>query len=227
LTSQADFWSTRKAKVKAEEAAEAKLLSDKADAEIEEQHAEKTDQELLDEHNLPDPSDLKAGDDVSGFMAKTIPERLRQRALRKLWTLNPILANVDGLVDYGEDFTDAATVIENLASTYQVGKGMLAHIQYEEERAKKLLEETERTNDEAADDTEAPLETAQQDTDGSAFEPDQTAQSDPEDQPSYERLFSEDDPADDLSIAKGQRMRFQFHNESIQSQIKTSERALT
>jgi hypothetical protein len=59
LTSQADFWSTRKAKVKAEEAAEAKLLSDKAYAEIEEQHAEKTDQELLDEHNLPDPSDLK------------------------------------------------------------------------------------------------------------------------------------------------------------------------
>ena len=227
MTSQADFWSTRKAKVKAEEAAEAKLLSDKADAEIEEQHAEKTDQELLDEHNLPDPSNLKAGDDVSGFMAKTIPERLRQRALRKLWTLNPILANVDGLVDYGEDFTDAATVIENLASTYQVGKGMLAHIQYEEERAKRLLEETERTNDEAADDTEAPLETAQQDTDGSALEPDQKAQSDRQDQPSYEQLFSEDDPADDLSIAKGQRMRFKFHNENIQSQFKSSERALT
>ena len=43
-------------------------------------------------------------------------------ALRRLWKVNPVLANVDGLVEYGEDFTDSATVVENLQTTYQVGK---------------------------------------------------------------------------------------------------------
>ena len=227
MTSQANFWSARKAKVKAEEATEAKILRDKAYAEIEEQQAEKTDQELLEEHNLPDPTDLKASDDVSGFMAKSIPQRLRQRALRKFWTLNPILANVDGLVDYGEDFTDAATVIENLASTYQVGKGMLAHIQHEEELAKKLLEEAELIDDEAEDDTEVTLEAASQNSDSTEIEPDQTAQSNLQDQPSYEQFPLYDEPVEDLSISKGQRMRFQFHNKSIQSLKNTSERVFT
>jgi hypothetical protein len=160
-------------------------------------------------------------------MAKSIPQRLRQRALRKFWTLNPILANVDGLVDYGEDFTDAATVIENLASTYQVGKGMLAHIQHEEERAKKLLEEAELIDDEAEDDTEATLEAASQDSDSTEIEPDQTAQSNIQDQPSYEQFPLYDEPVEDLSISKGQRMRFQFHNRSIQSLKNTSERVFT
>ena len=41
------------------------------------------------------------------------------------------------LVDYGEDFTDSATVIENLQTTYQVGKGMLKHV---EEMARQAAE---------------------------------------------------------------------------------------
>ena len=40
-----------------------------------------------------------------------------------------MLANLDGLVDYGEDFTDSAPVIENLQTAYQVGKGMLKHVE--------------------------------------------------------------------------------------------------
>ena len=74
---------------------------------------------------LKDPDDLQAGDDFSGFMSGAIPERLRNRALRKLWLTNPVLANLDELVDYGEDFTDAATVVENLQTAYRVGKGFL------------------------------------------------------------------------------------------------------
>ncbi len=87
-----------------------------------------SDEELLAELDLPDPETLKPGDDVSAFMAKAVPDRLRRRALRQLWRLNPILANVDGLVDYGEDFTDGALVVENLQTAYQVGRGMLKHI---------------------------------------------------------------------------------------------------
>jgi len=84
---------------------------------------EKTDAEILEEHGLPDPDTIGPGDDIRGFMAKSVPARLRNRALRKLWVSNPMLANMDGLVDYGEDFTDAATVIENLTTAWQVGRG--------------------------------------------------------------------------------------------------------
>ncbi len=129
MTQPRDFWSRRKAAVQAETEAEVIAAEEQV---IAAQHAEleeKSDAEILAEFNLPDPDQLQAGDDVSGFMAKAVPDRLRRRALRRLWRLNPVLANVDGLVDYGEDYTDAACVIENLQTAYQVGKGMLAHIE--------------------------------------------------------------------------------------------------
>ena len=85
----------------------------------------RTDAEILAEYGLPHPDDLEPGDDIRGFLKAAIPDRLRRAALRKLWRSNPVLANLDGLVDYGDDFTDAATVIENLQTVYQVGKGML------------------------------------------------------------------------------------------------------
>jgi hypothetical protein len=72
---------------------------------------------------------LVMGDDFSVFMSKTVPDRIRRRALRILWRSNPVLANVDMLVDYGEDFTDAAMAVENIQTAYQVGKGMLKHVQ--------------------------------------------------------------------------------------------------
>ncbi|WP_296897767.1 DUF3306 domain-containing protein [Thiohalocapsa sp.] len=61
--------------------------------------------------------------DYTRFMEKDVPEIVRRRALRALWRSDPILANVDGLNDYDEDFTDAALVVENLASAYKPGKG--------------------------------------------------------------------------------------------------------
>ncbi len=96
---------------------------------------EKPDAEALAELNLPDPDALGRGDDFSAFMAKTVPERLRRRALRRLWISDPVLANLDELVDYGEDFTDAATIVENLQTAYRVGKGMLEHVRAQAEAA--------------------------------------------------------------------------------------------
>jgi len=87
--------------------------------------ADKTDAEILEELGLPDPDDLEEGSDFSAFMARTVPQRIRTRALRKLWLTNPVLANLDELLDYGEDFTAAETVIENLQTAYQVGRGYL------------------------------------------------------------------------------------------------------
>jgi len=137
LSDQPDFWSRRRAGVAAE--AQADVEAREAEVLGQEQAAleEKTDAEILAKFGLPDPDTLKMGDDFSAFMAKAVPDRIRRRALRTLWRSNPVLANVDMLVDYGEDFTDAATVVENLQTAYQVGKGMLKHV---EEMARQAAE---------------------------------------------------------------------------------------
>jgi len=152
MTQPRDFWSRRKAAVQAEAQAEIVAAEEHALAAQQTELEEKSDAEILAEFNLPDPDQLQAGDDVSGFMAKAVPDRLRRRALRRLWRLNPVLANVDGLVDYGEDYTDAACVIENLQTAYQVGKGMLAHVEA-------LASEAEEgTPDDATEEPEIELE---------------------------------------------------------------------
>lgn len=119
-----DFWSRRKAAVKAAEEAEHAEKAAEAAAVERAQLEEKPDAEILEELGLPDPDTLTEKDDFSRFLGAAVPERLRRRALRRLWGLNPVFANLDGLVDYAEDYTDAATVIENMQTVYQVGKGM-------------------------------------------------------------------------------------------------------
>jgi hypothetical protein len=146
MKGESDFWSRRRAGVAAEERAEDIRLEAETTAEVEKAQEDKTDAELLEELDLPDPDTMEPGDNFSAFMRNAVPERLRRRALRKLWLSNPLLANVDGLIDYGEDFTDSAQVIENLSTTYQVGKGMLTHVlemerQAEEAEKKAAAEE--------------------------------------------------------------------------------------
>lgn len=150
MSAPEDFWSRRKARVAAEQAAEAHSAEAARVAEDQAALEEKSDAELLEELNLPDPESMQPGDDFSLFMKNAVPERLRRRALRTLWRSNPLLANVDGLVDYGEDFTDAATVVENLSTTYQVGKGMLQHV-LELERQKAEEEAVEDADTVAAE----------------------------------------------------------------------------
>ena len=124
-----DFWSNRRAAVAAEAEAELVALREAEAEETEKALADRDDAEILEELGLPEPEALESPEDVREFLASALPQRLKTRALRRLWRLNPVLANLDGLVDYGEDFTDAATVIENLQTAYQVGKGMLAHVE--------------------------------------------------------------------------------------------------
>ncbi len=124
-----DFWSRRKSAVEAERRAEEEAAEAAARAEREAAQSERTDEEILEELGLPDPDSLSEGDDFRRFLADTVPARLRTRALRRLWQVNPVLANLDGLLEYGEDYTDAATVVENLQTAYQVGKGMLSHVE--------------------------------------------------------------------------------------------------
>ena len=129
MKARQDFWSRRKQAVEAEVEDEvAKQLAVEEEQSADALEAQ-TDAEVLEELGLQDPDTLEAGDDFSAFMAKAVPTRLRNRALRKLWLSNPALANLDALVDYGEDFTTSADAVEVVQTTYQVGKGLLAHVQ--------------------------------------------------------------------------------------------------
>ncbi|APX14257.1 DUF3306 domain-containing protein [Tateyamaria omphalii] len=121
MSATRDFWSRRRAGVEAEaQALEARAVEAEA-AKLD----DRPDEEILAELNLPQPETLDSPDAVQAFLKAELPQRLKTRALRRLWRLNPVLANVDGLVDYGEDYTDAAMIIENMQTAYQVGKGMV------------------------------------------------------------------------------------------------------
>ena len=108
MTRESNFWSARRRAVEAEAQEEEDARVEAVDAEEARALEEKPDDEILTELELPAPESLKEGDDFSAFMSKAVPDRIRRRALRVLWRSNPVLANVDMLVDYGEDFTDSA-----------------------------------------------------------------------------------------------------------------------
>jgi len=120
-------WSARKTQiakgedvpdeVPAPEIAEDDVVEDEEDATL-------TDAELLEKYDLPDPEAVTEESGLEQFLnGKGLPGRVRQMALRRLWRLNPLFGVVDDMVEYGEDYTDAATVVEGLKTAYTVGKG--------------------------------------------------------------------------------------------------------
>ena len=120
-------WSARKTQiakgedvpdeVPAPEIAEDDVVEDEEDATL-------TDAELLEKYDLPDPEAVTEESGLEQFLnGKGLPGRVRQMALRRLWRLNPLFGVVDDMVEYGEDYTDAATVVEGMKTAYTVGKG--------------------------------------------------------------------------------------------------------
>jgi hypothetical protein len=200
LSRGADFWSRRKARVEAEAREEARLEEERALAAREAELEEKTDAELCEELGLPDPDALQMGDDFRAFMDKAVPERLRRRALRRLWVSNPVLANLDGLVDYAEDYTDAAMVVPDMKTAYQVGKGMLAHVQEMARQAEALAKGPE--------EAEAVAEAVVEEPDSAEVDA----------QASQEMAVAEvevetNTAQDDTSLPPRRRMRFQFDDQ--------------
>jgi len=158
LRASANRWSRRRAAVQAEAEAEARDQEQAAVAQQQAALAGKSDAEILDELDLPDPDTLQLGDDFSGFMKAAVPERLRNRALRKLWLSNPVLANVDHLVDYGEDFTKGGTLGVAIKTAYQVGKGMLKHVEEMEAQAAPDDTAPEEVIEEVAEEPDVTIE---------------------------------------------------------------------
>ena len=130
-------WAQRKAGKQAEvDVLEEVAQTEQVDATGEtEEEAALSDEELCARYELPDPENCTDSEQLDGFFDGQIPDRLRQLAMRRLWRLNPLFRFADEMVEYGEDFTDAATVIPNMQTAYKVGKGYMDKLLAEQEQA--------------------------------------------------------------------------------------------
>lgn len=83
------------------------------------------DSETVDPKDLPDIESLDASSDYSVFLKKGVPAGLKRKALNKLWQTDPAFRHICMLDDYNLDYTDAAMVVPNLKTLFQVGRGMV------------------------------------------------------------------------------------------------------
>lgn len=74
---------------------------------------------------LPDIDSLDASADFTPFLRAGVAPEIQRRALRRLWMLDPALSTSDGLLEYGEDFTDAAKAGAIVRTAYRIGKGVV------------------------------------------------------------------------------------------------------
>ncbi len=169
------------------------LVSVDEPAAPETEEEERVDPARFDEFDF---DSLNYASDYTQFMKKGVPEAVRRRALRMLWGSNPILANIDGLNDYDEDFTDAALAVKVLSSNYKPGLGHLT----EEERNASYSEEARKAgpqpvdeDGEESDDEDLDVE----DMDGDEAAPDdvQSASTEGDDDARDEKTSQENDTA--------------------------------
>lgn len=130
-------WSDRKSKARRGEEVELQPDQDQQQAKPDLQAAtdpddQLSDDELLSKHDLPDPQTVNSEEGLDRFFGDAVPERLKTMAYRRLWRLNPLFRYADEMVEYGENYTDAATVMEGMQTAYQVGKGYLVKLTEQE-----------------------------------------------------------------------------------------------
>jgi hypothetical protein len=129
-----DRWEARKRAVAEAEAAEAEeqaRAARDAAAEANRQAAEAID-----------ITALVYDDDFSPFLKIGVPAALRRQALRTLWRSNPVLANLDGLNDYDEDYRTVTSVAGAIKSTWEAGRGYAARA----EEVRKDMEDRDTAN---------------------------------------------------------------------------------
>jgi len=135
---------------------------------------------------LPDLDSLTEDSDFTAFLQDGVPDVIRRKALRRLWRLNPIFANLDGLNDYDEDFSALGMVAENIKTIYRAGKGYLD-------------DDEDKEKDEAEAETEAEIaadEVGEDETEGAEREadPEPSNSSDPLDSTQISLSAIESDP---------------------------------
>jgi hypothetical protein len=104
---------------------------------------------------LPSIDSLDAQSDYRVFMAAKVPDALRNQALRKLWLSDPVFANLDGLVEYGEDYGADFRAVSVVKTVYRVLEGMPAGSEPEEAPGEPSLAEAPPTNGENLPETGA------------------------------------------------------------------------
>ena len=201
-------WSDRKLKGE-DDALPATELDGVKETSREDEFEGKTDDEILSILELPDPETLKLGDTVEKFMDGRVPERIRARALRAFWKTNPVLANIDGLDEYCDDYTDAATVIENLQTIYEVGKG---YAEQALDALEALADDDTSTDDELGSEIVAQVDTRLEHEEPVELE-ETPVESDVADQEAapqnHSLLLNNDIPEEIVTIApRPRRMRF-------------------
>lgn len=72
---------------------------------------------------LPSIDELTPESDYTVFLKKGVPAALTKAALRKLWTSDPVLANLDGLNDYDEVYNAVQPALTLAQTGYRPGKG--------------------------------------------------------------------------------------------------------
>ncbi len=69
-----------------------------------------------------DIDSLTRDSDFTVFLRKGVPEFVQQRAMRKLWTLDPVFAQMDGLNDY-ENIIEEFGISDLATTDWKVGRG--------------------------------------------------------------------------------------------------------
>lgn len=158
-----------------------------------------TDAELLEKYELPDPETVTEETGLDRFMSGDMPERLRQMALRRLWRLNPMFGIVDDMVEYGEDYTDAAVVIEGMQTAYTAGKGYASKALEPEE----IGEAENQVEDASEDRQDDQAEEAKPDKEVSDASDDagKSAENGPEDAQKQPAIAADGNPEGDNSVS--------------------------
>ena len=108
---------------------------------------------------LPAIDSLTSKSDFTPFLTDKVPEFIRRRALSVLWRSDPVLANIDGLNDYDEDFNIIDTLIDIAKDTnYKVGKGMVDDDEDDEDDEKDAQAAEQAPADVAARDENVEIE---------------------------------------------------------------------
>jgi hypothetical protein len=80
------------------------------------------DPELAEQISAIDIDALTYDDDFTVFMNSKVPEFIRRKALSKLWLSSPVLANLDGLNEYDENFRNTGSVLEAVQTALSEAK---------------------------------------------------------------------------------------------------------
>jgi hypothetical protein len=77
--------------------------------------------------DLPPIQSLTRDSDFTVFLRAGVPDDLRNQALQKLWRSDPVFANLDGMLEYGEDYSQLFKpgIGAALKTLYRVGEGYL------------------------------------------------------------------------------------------------------